>query len=281
MASRGSYIRSAARATFSAYRCDPDPLAAGRRLGVADLRNPRELRGDRRRAHRRAAPRAVQRRRAQQLRPAGKGPASEMARRRRLLNCKKQNISLKDYTSAEHAQIRIFNEAGVLLCTQEDVKVKGVKALRPRPSSGSDQGRDLRRGRLPGRRAAAERAAQHRVAALRPAPVRRRSHRRARPGDPAPRVLGGTVLALLGGLATAARAMRPIVQLTEASREIERTRDPRSACPIPRPTTRSRSSPGPSRGCCYRSTPRAPIPMRRSNASGSSSPTPRTSCARR
>ena len=51
------------------------------------------------------------------------------------LNCKKQNVSLKDYTSAEHAQIRIFNEAGVLLCTQKDVKVKGVKALPATPSS--------------------------------------------------------------------------------------------------------------------------------------------------
>ena len=46
-------------------------------------------------------------------------------------------------------------------------------------------------------------------------------------------VLGGTVLALLGGLATAARAMRPIVQLTEAAREIERTRDPTLLVPRP------------------------------------------------
>ena len=46
-------------------------------------------------------------------------------------------------------------------------------------------------------------------------------------------VLGGTVLALLGGLATAARAMRPIVQLTDAAREIERTRDPRLRLPVP------------------------------------------------
>ena len=46
-------------------------------------------------------------------------------------------------------------------------------------------------------------------------------------------VLGGTVLALLGGLATAARAMRPIVQLTGAAREIQRTRDPRLRLPVP------------------------------------------------
>ena len=46
-------------------------------------------------------------------------------------------------------------------------------------------------------------------------------------------VIGGTVLALLGGLATAARAMRPIVQLTDAAREIERTRDPTLRLPHP------------------------------------------------
>ena len=46
-------------------------------------------------------------------------------------------------------------------------------------------------------------------------------------------VLGGTALALLAGLATARRAMEPIAELTEAAREIERTRDP--ACTIPRP----------------------------------------------
>ncbi len=39
-------------------------------------------------------------------------------------------------------------------------------------------------------------------------------------------VLGGTVFALLAGLATAQRAIRPIAQLTDAAREIERTRDP-------------------------------------------------------
>src|SRR3954454_6293179 len=39
-------------------------------------------------------------------------------------------------------------------------------------------------------------------------------------------VAGGTLLALLAGLAVARRAMRPIAELTSAAREIERTRDP-------------------------------------------------------
>jgi two-component system, OmpR family, sensor kinase len=39
-------------------------------------------------------------------------------------------------------------------------------------------------------------------------------------------VLGGTIAALLAGLAIARRAMAPITELTEAAREIARTRDP-------------------------------------------------------
>ncbi|MDX6650724.1 MAG: two-component system, OmpR family, sensor kinase [Solirubrobacteraceae bacterium] len=46
-------------------------------------------------------------------------------------------------------------------------------------------------------------------------------------------VLGGTLLALLAGLATARRAMRPIAELTSAAREIARTRDPSRRLPHP------------------------------------------------
>jgi two-component system OmpR family sensor kinase len=46
-------------------------------------------------------------------------------------------------------------------------------------------------------------------------------------------VLGGAILAMLAGLLVAQRAMRPVVELTEAAREIERTRDP--SLRIPRP----------------------------------------------
>ena len=46
-------------------------------------------------------------------------------------------------------------------------------------------------------------------------------------------VLGGTILALLAGLATAQRAIRPIAELTDAAREIERTRDPSRRIPHP------------------------------------------------
>jgi len=46
-------------------------------------------------------------------------------------------------------------------------------------------------------------------------------------------VLGGTILALAAGLATAQRAIRPIAALTDAAREVERTRDPSRRLPRP------------------------------------------------
>jgi signal transduction histidine kinase len=46
-------------------------------------------------------------------------------------------------------------------------------------------------------------------------------------------VLGGAVLALFAGLIVAQRAMRPIANLTEAAREIERTRDASVRIPYP------------------------------------------------
>ena len=46
-------------------------------------------------------------------------------------------------------------------------------------------------------------------------------------------VLGGAALALLAGLTTARRAMSPIAELTEAARTIARTRDPSLTLPMP------------------------------------------------
>jgi signal transduction histidine kinase len=145
-----------------------------------------------------------------------------------------QEVSLKDYASAEHVQIRIFNEAGVLLCTQDEVRIKGVKSLQTAPIFP-----------LPAREGTVEEGGYRVVAneldvqhspvwLLYARPLSDVDHTIARVqvilllG-----VLGGTVLALLGGLATAQRAMRPIVQLTEAAREIERTRDPTLHLPLP------------------------------------------------
>ena len=46
-------------------------------------------------------------------------------------------------------------------------------------------------------------------------------------------VLGGSLLALLAGLATARRAMEPIAELTATAREVERSRDPAVRIKIP------------------------------------------------
>ncbi len=46
-------------------------------------------------------------------------------------------------------------------------------------------------------------------------------------------VLAGSILALLAGLLVAQRAMRPVVELTDAAREIARTRDPTLRVPQP------------------------------------------------
>ena len=157
-----------------------------------------------------------------------------MGRRRLLLNCKKQDVSLKDYTSAEHAQIRIYNEAGVLLCTQKDVKVKGVKFLPETPyfNPPVKDGTYTENGyQVVARQLNVSPSAG--VAPLRSSALRRRSTLARVHGILVLGVLGGTILALLGGLATAARAMRPIKQLTEAAREIERTRDPTLRLPPP------------------------------------------------
>jgi hypothetical protein len=43
------------------------------------------------------------------------------------LNCDRTTVRLNDYASAEHAQIRIFDH-NELLCTQNQVRLKGVKA---------------------------------------------------------------------------------------------------------------------------------------------------------
>jgi len=145
-----------------------------------------------------------------------------------------QTVSLKDYASAEHVQIRIFNQAGLLLCTQDKVRIKGVKSLPATPTFPlpahvgvlREQGYQVLASQLS--------VQQSPVWLLYARPLSDLDHTIARVqvilllG-----VLAGTVLALLGGLATAARAMRPIVQLTEAAREIERTRDPRLRLPAP------------------------------------------------
>jgi signal transduction histidine kinase len=154
------------------------------------------------------------------------------------LGCQNATIDLSDFTSAEHAQIRIFSDGGVLLCTQDQVLHKrgthtspvapdfpppdhagtfeqlGYRVVVPRQLTVSPSGN---------------------VWLVYARPISDLDHTIARIqfflllG-----VLGGTFLALLAGLATAQRAIRPIKELTEAASEIERTRDPSRHVPLPK-----------------------------------------------
>jgi signal transduction histidine kinase len=144
------------------------------------------------------------------------------------LNCNK-TVILSDYVSAEHAQIRIFDDGGVLLCTQDNVKIKGTKTTLPAvpnfpPPAGPGVYEEL--GYLVVARQVGVQPSGE-VTLLYARPLSDIDHTLGRVrfflllG-----VLGGTILALVGGLWTARRAMRPVVELTEAAREIERTRDP-------------------------------------------------------
>jgi signal transduction histidine kinase len=145
-----------------------------------------------------------------------------------------RTVVLRDFASAEHVQIRLVNTAGVTLCTQDQVKVKGVK-LGPATPTFPLPTKEGTSEEL-GYRVVANQIDVHGtpVWLLYARPLSDVDHTLARVhvilllG-----VLGGTVLALLGGLATAARAMRPIKQLTAAAREIERTRDPTLRVPAP------------------------------------------------
>src|SRR5947209_8842870 len=127
--SLGSYTRSAARATFSAYRSIPIRwrLAGGSAVltfvilasfaAIVGVLTERQVRG--------------------QFNNDVRSAAEQLHNRLQLrwtpafgLNCNK-TISLSDYVSAEHAQIRIYDDAGELQCTQDNVKIKGAKTTLP------------------------------------------------------------------------------------------------------------------------------------------------------
>jgi len=155
------------------------------------------------------------------------------------LGCRNTTIDLSDFTSAEHAQIRIFSDGGVLLCTQDQVlRAKG--AHRPAPPVPDFPPPD---------HAGTYTELGYRVVVPHAMPVHPSGDVwliYARPLSDLDHtiarvqfflllgVLGGTFLALLAGLATAQRAIRPIKELTEAASEIERTRDPSRHVPLPK-----------------------------------------------
>jgi signal transduction histidine kinase len=240
--SLGSYIRSAARDTFSAYRRVPIRwrLAGGSAaLTLVILAGFAVIVGT-------LTSRQVRTQFSDEVRSAGDQLYTELNHNLRFLgpalNCDRIPVHLSDYASAEHAQIRIFDSNdGSLLCTQSLIKgakgPKGTKTtLTPSLFSGAPQ-----------QTAGTFSQSGYRVAVrtLQVKPTGTVTLLYARPLSDVDHtlarvqvflllgVLGGTVLALLAGLATAQRAMRPIAGLTDAAREIERTRDASGRLPHP------------------------------------------------
>ncbi len=241
MANPGSYIRSAARATFSAYRTVPVRwrLAGGSAgltfvilaafaVGVGVL-TTNQLRSQFRNQVEGAADTLHHQLSTGPSRLTGYIPDVQ-------LEC--NTASLQEYVTAAHAQIRIFDQSprGTQLCTQDSFRTKGAKPPSttppfPAPTSAGTKLNQL--GYITVTRSLRVKP-KGQVWLLYAQPLSDLDHTLARVrlflifG-----VLGGTVLALLAGLATAQRAIRPIVELTGAAREIERTRDPSRHVPLP------------------------------------------------
>jgi two-component system, OmpR family, sensor kinase len=239
--SPGSYIRSAARATYSAYRSVPIRwrLAGGSAaltfvilacfaaiVGVLTNRQVRTQFND----QQDSAVTRLDNELNGKLQFAKRAPLD--------LDWSHINVSLTDAASGEHAQIRIFDSSdGNLLGTQQEIAIKGLKApltyglFSSEPNATS--GEFVQSGyRVAVRQLTVKPSGQ--VTLLYAVPLSDVDHTLGRVevflllG-----VLGGTILALLAGLFVSARAMRPIVELTNAASEIERTRDPTLHVPHP------------------------------------------------
>jgi two-component system OmpR family sensor kinase len=236
MASLGSSTRSAARATFSAYRRLPIRwrLAGGSAAltfvilagfaAIVGVLTSRQVRGQFN----------------NEVSFAADNLEGELGLRFDAnvlqLDCNR-SVHLGDYASAEHAQIRIYDVGtGDLLCTQDQVVARGTKvpsSVKPKFPMPRRVGTYTKFGyRVVAREVTADPIGN--LILLYARPLSDVDHTLGRVqlflllG-----VLGGTFLALLAGLANAQRAMRPIAQLTDAAREIERTRDPSGRLPQP------------------------------------------------
>jgi two-component system, OmpR family, sensor kinase len=226
MASLDSFIRSAARATYSAYRSVPIRwrLAGGSAaltlvilasfagiVGVLTNRQVRTQFNDQESS-------AVSRLSAELN--------GKLTMKGTALEC--NPASLEEYATAEHANIRFFDSSdGQLLCSAPALSTRFK--LAPDRSSGTFTQDGYR---VEVRQLAVKPIGT--VKLLYALPLSDVDHTLARVrvflllG-----VLGGAVLALLAGLFVSARAMRPIVELTDSAREIERTRDPSQQLPHP------------------------------------------------
>jgi signal transduction histidine kinase len=229
MASLGSSIRSAARATFFAYRRVPVRWRLGGGsaaltfiiltgfAGVVGVLTERQI-TDQFSSQMNLA--------TQYLHGLMRPVYTESSN---TLNC--GGVDLPSFAGADSAQVRVFNDAGKLLCTQAPSYTTGVS------SDAVPAG--VPTFRVPQGRGVYDQDG-YRVSAvtIRWKPSGHGWLIYARPldriNDTIGRlklflglgVFGGTILALLAGLLVAQRAMRPVSELTDVTREIERTRDP-------------------------------------------------------
>jgi two-component system OmpR family sensor kinase len=234
--SLGSFIRSAARATYSAYRSVPIRwrLAGGSAaLTFVILAGFATIVGA-------LINRQVRTQFADQQSSAVDKLYGELNGKlhfiRTHVDCHQAKVSLGDYASAEHAEIRIFDTSdGYLLCTQSEISGAPKKAkpslfqTPPQQNSGTFNANGYR---VALRQLNIQPAGT--ATLLYALPLSDVDHTAAEVqvflllG-----VLGGSVAALIAGLFVSARAMRPIVELTDAAREIERTRDATGQIPHP------------------------------------------------
>jgi signal transduction histidine kinase len=144
--------------------------------------------------------------------------------------CQQQIYS---FGSADQAQIRFFNQSGKLLCSSV---LTGTNLNDPYFSAPIGEGKTYVENHYLVDRQTVPIAGKPKLAGLliyaQPLSNLDETIRRVRiflGGG----VLGGAILALLAGLLVAQRAMRPVAELTEVAREIERTRDPTLRIPHP------------------------------------------------
>jgi two-component system OmpR family sensor kinase len=235
--SLGSYIRSAARVTYSAYRSVPIRwrLAGGSAaLTMVILAGFAGIVGT-------LTNRQVRTQFDDQQAFTFNQLYSELNHKLRFnvkgsLDCGRTKVTLSDFALSERAQIRIFDSSdGTLLCTQDSIK--GAKTpLQPSL---------FRTAPLKAAGSFTQTGFQVAVRQLDVQPVGHATILYATPLSDVDHtvsevqiflllgVVGGTVAALIAGLFVSARAMRPIVELTDAAGEIERTRDASRRLPRP------------------------------------------------
>ncbi len=226
MASPGSSIRSAARATFSAYRRVPVRWRLGGGsaaltfvilagfASVTYILTHRQLS----RSFQQQQYGAIQQM-AGELKPTLQNGT---------VACQSQIYS---FGSADHAQIRFFSLQGKLLCSSQPTGLNDPHFRAPIRSDKTyvENGYQVVRQAVP---ISVKPKLTGLLVYAQPLSNLDQTIREVRiflGGG----VLGGAILAMLAGLLVAQRAMRPVVELTEAAREIERTRDP--SLRIPRP----------------------------------------------